>query len=172
MFKNARRSTSRRRWRVDKVTHMGEMFYGAASFDQPLGDWQVDQVTDMRWMFADANVQPPLGDWSVDNVGDFEFMFEGATSVQPAAERLEVAKVTNMRACSRAPRRSTSRLDAWSVGGVTNMQLIFNGASAFDQDLGWCVDTSVTTNNAADQRGGGGVRRPPHQTKTGSAPWS
>ena len=34
-------------------------------------------------------------------------------------------------------------ISAWDTSGVTWMQGMFNGASAFDQDLGWCVDDNV-----------------------------
>jgi len=30
---------------------MDEMFYGASSFNQPLNDWNVSNVTDMKQMF-------------------------------------------------------------------------------------------------------------------------
>ena len=33
-------------WKVDQVTNMHGMFMGAAAFNQPLGAWKVDQVTD------------------------------------------------------------------------------------------------------------------------------
>jgi len=33
---------------------MENMFYGAEAFNQPLSDWQIDEVTDMFGMFYDA----------------------------------------------------------------------------------------------------------------------
>ena len=42
-------------WKVDQVTDMNSMFWGAAAFDQPLGAWKVEQVTEMLWMFARAH---------------------------------------------------------------------------------------------------------------------
>ena len=30
-------------------------------------------------------------------------------------------------------------IGAWDISGVKNMAGMFRGASAFDQDLGWCV---------------------------------
>ena len=37
-------------WRVDNVTDMREMFAYASSFNQPLNDWRVDKVTNMQYM--------------------------------------------------------------------------------------------------------------------------
>ena len=34
-------------------------------------------------------------------------------------------------------------IGAWDTSGVTTMRYMFNGAAAFDQDLGWCMDDDV-----------------------------
>jgi len=45
------------------------MFYGASAFNQPIGGWNVDKVTDMGWMFRGASAfNQPIGGWRVDNV--------------------------------------------------------------------------------------------------------
>ena len=36
-----------------------------------------------------------------------------------------------------------STVGAWTVDSVTNMTYMFRDASAFDQDLGWCVNEDV-----------------------------
>ena len=36
----------------------------------------------------------------------------------------------------------------WAVHSVTDMGGMFTGASAFDQDLGWCVDDDVDLTDA------------------------
>ena len=37
-------------------------------------------------------------------------------------------------------------IGAWDTSGVTTMRWMFVGASAFDQDLGWCLDDDVDLN--------------------------
>ena len=55
-------------WRVDKVTDMRLMFAYASAFNQPLNDWRVDKVTNMGGMFINASAfNQPLNDWRVDN---------------------------------------------------------------------------------------------------------
>ena len=36
---------------MSKVTNMSEMFNGASSFNQPLNNWDVSNVRNMRYMF-------------------------------------------------------------------------------------------------------------------------
>ena len=45
---------------------MGGMFRHATSFNQPLNDWDVSNVTDMEQMFLDAtSFNQPLNNWNV-----------------------------------------------------------------------------------------------------------
>ena len=39
-------------------------------------------------------------------------------------------------------------IGAWNTSGVTTMEKMFYRASAFDQDLGWCVDMDVDLGDA------------------------
>ena len=36
-------------------------------------------------------------------------------------------------------------IGGWAVDSVKDMSWMFTGASAFDQDLGWCLDRGVRT---------------------------
>ena len=57
------------------------MFNGAKAFNQPIGGWNVDNVTDMSCMFAGAAAfNQELGDWRVDKVEDTSYMFWEASS--------------------------------------------------------------------------------------------
>ena len=52
------------------------MFFCAFAFNQPLGQWNVANVTTMELMFADASAfNQPLGQWNVANVTTMENMF-------------------------------------------------------------------------------------------------
>ena len=39
-------------WNTEKVTDMNAMFYRASAFNQDIGSWNTAQVTDMQSMFV------------------------------------------------------------------------------------------------------------------------
>ena len=53
-----------------QVTNMAGMFYNAAAFNQPLGDWTVDQVTNMDVMFEGAAAMASKPPWYSDDDED------------------------------------------------------------------------------------------------------
>ena len=56
---------------------MNSMFEGAYSFNQPIGDWNVSNVRDMRNMFFGATrFNQPIGNWNVSNVRNMRNMFK------------------------------------------------------------------------------------------------
>ena len=70
-----------RNWDVSNVTNMRWMFVDAEAFNQPLNKWNVSKVKDMESMFEGASsFNQPLNKWNVSNVTRMARMFMGATS--------------------------------------------------------------------------------------------
>jgi surface protein len=65
-------------WDVSSVTDMRGMFIDAFAFSQPLADWDVSSVTDMHDMFGFAHdFNQSLADWNVSTDIDKSFLFTG-----------------------------------------------------------------------------------------------
>ncbi|NLB63924.1 MAG: BspA family leucine-rich repeat surface protein [Fibrobacter sp.] len=65
-------------FRSEKVTNLEGVFAGASSFNQSLSYWDVDNVTNMKNMFAETPFDQDLGNWKVNQVTDMTDMFRNA----------------------------------------------------------------------------------------------
>ena len=84
-------------WDVSNVTNMSEMFRGNLVFNQPIGDWDVSNVTNMFYMFhAAEGFNQPIGDWDVSNVTDMRYIFGNAYSFNQPIGNWDVSNVTSM----------------------------------------------------------------------------
>ena len=51
------------------MTNMESMFFLSTSFNQPIGNWDVSNVTNMYWMFRGAeSFNQNIGNWNVSSV--------------------------------------------------------------------------------------------------------
>ncbi|MFD2200989.1 BspA family leucine-rich repeat surface protein [Shivajiella indica] len=127
----------------------------STDFNQPIGNWDVSNVTDMSYLFAanfllDWNLDPkpsqfnqPLEHWDVSKVTNMNTMFGVSLFNQPI-EAWDVSNVTDMSfmfygAVFNQP------IENWDVGKVTNMSHMFGSLpdvynARFNQPIGkWNV---------------------------------
>jgi surface protein len=107
-------------WDVSNVTNMDYMFFQATTFNQPLSGWNVSNVTDMKFMFVDTPFNYPIGNWSVSNVTDMGDMFNGCSSFNQPIGSWDVSNVTNMERMFRFAIDFNQDIGSWNVSGVTN----------------------------------------------------
>ena len=71
-------------WNTEKVTNMGVMFDGAFAFNQDIGSWNTEKVTNMEAMFADASAfNQDISSWIGTAATTAQTnMFSGATAFQ------------------------------------------------------------------------------------------
>lgn len=112
------------------VTDMSSLFDGEYQFNQPIGYWDVGNVTNMRRMFRSSSFNQPIGNWDVSNVSSMDEMFKDSKFNQPIGN-WNVSKVNNMMGMfSRSPFNQS--LNTWDVSNVKNMSMMFSNSNPTD----------------------------------------
>jgi surface protein len=131
-------------WDVSNVTDMRGMFFNT-TFNQPINNWDVSKVLDTRWMFSYSLFNQPLGNWIVSNVIDMGNMFRTSVFNQPIGN-WDVSNVTNMSAIfGESP--FNQPIGNWDVKKVSNMNGMFY-KTPFNQNISsWCVNNILSKPN-------------------------
>jgi surface protein len=132
-------------WDVSSVTTMEDMFRDASSFNRDISNWVVNNVTDMYGMFYQAtSFNEDIGSWDVRSVTDMSEMFYNATSFNGDISNWNVSSVTNMGYMFGSASAFNQNISSWNVSSATDMRAMFESASAFNQDIGTWDVSSVT----------------------------
>jgi surface protein len=139
-------------WNVSNVTNMWCMFAGAKEFNQPIGMWNVSSVKTMSGTFHGATAfNQPIGDWSVGNVINMENMFSTAESFNQPIGEWDVSKVVTMLGMFQSAKSFNQPIGKWDVAKVRRMVCMFNHAAAFNQPLHtWRVSAWVDVTEMFD----------------------
>jgi surface protein len=97
------------------ITDMSELFMLKAKFNQPIGRWDVSDVTNMRYMFAGYNGKRPI--------------CSGWTSVEYDDGKCpdSYGRIRSM--------KFNQDISKWDVSSVTNMEAMFSHAAQFSQPI-------------------------------------
>jgi surface protein len=108
------------KWDTSKVTDMSWMFYDANNFNQDISNWNTSNVIDMSKMFYNANeFNEDIGGWDTSNVTIMTQMFQGAEEFN-------------------------QDIGCWDTSNVTNMSNMFSHANIFNKDIGEWNTSKVT----------------------------
>jgi surface protein len=132
-------------WDVSNVTTMARMFQSATSFNRNIGNWDVGNVTNMWGMFLGASLfDQDISGWDVSSVTAMGFMFRDASSFNQDIGGWDVSSVTTMNSMFENASSFNQDIGGWDVSSVTNMQFMFSRASSFNRNIGGWDVSSVT----------------------------
>lgn len=124
---------------TSRITDMSNLIFGCGDdFNQPIGNWDVSNVTDMSFMFyvecGLSQFNQDISHWDVSNVINMEGMLGGSASFAQDLNQWDVSNVTNM-ARMFVYSSFNQPINNWDVSNVTNMQSMFYHNYQFNQDI-------------------------------------
>ena len=138
-----------------RVTDMYNLFLCYEEFNQPVGNWDVSNVTNMSGMFysecSASLFNQDIGLWDVSNVTDMSYMFGGGagnSNDRPFNQDIsqwDVSNVTSMNNMFEGAASFNQPIGNWNVSNVTDMSYMFTHAQSYNQPINnW--DVSNVTN--------------------------
>ncbi len=124
-------------WNTQNVNNMRDMFFYAEQFNQPIGDWNTQNVVDMGGMFWEArSFDQPLGNWNTQKVNIMDYMFDGAITFNQPIGDWNTKNVTTMLSMFSRARSFNQPIGNWNTENVTIMDNMFYSARSFNQPIG------------------------------------
>lgn len=146
-------------WDTSNATNMIAMFFGDYSFNQPVGYWNVANVTDISFMFwsmgwTGATIfNQDISNWNTSKVTTMQSLFQGTKyfnqpihtrTWEDGIVRWDTSRVTNMALMFAASESFDQDISNWNTSSVTTMYGMFDNASSFNQPINtWTWEDGV-----------------------------
>ena len=129
---------------TNKIKNMSFLFskgakFGLSNFNGDISQWDVSNVTDMKYMFAHSDFNGNISEWDVSNVRDMECMFE-YSKFNGDLSKWDISKVKDMSHMFEHSEFNNDSICNWDVSNVGNMMSMFR-TSPFNHDISnWQVN--------------------------------
>ena len=131
---------------LSECTSLAYMFNFRGEFNEPIGNWDVSNVTDMQNMFNRTNFNQPLNNWDVSKVTNMSTMFQFCDNFNQPLNNWDVSNVTNMSTMFRHT-AFNQPLNNWGISNVVTMEKMF-ASTPFNQSLNnWDVSNVTDMNH-------------------------
>ncbi|WP_282050569.1 BspA family leucine-rich repeat surface protein [Maribacter aquivivus] len=137
-------------WDTANVRQMGQLFYLAENFDQPIGRWNVANVRDMTNMFGEAKIfNQDIGEWSTNNVVFMTSMFANAKLFNQNIANWNLDNVYSISNMFSGTEQFNQNISDWQLENVTELGGVFYNAKSFNQDISqWNVSKAINLGGA------------------------
>ena len=135
-------------WDISNVTTIADMFNNASTFNQNIGSWNTSKVTNMSNLFYRAYAfNQHIGLWDTSKVSNMYSLFSRATVFNQNISLWNTSMVTNMGGTFYYSAFNES-VGSWNTSNVTNMSAMFMGATVFNKPIGtWNTSNVIDMNS-------------------------
>ena len=131
---------------LSDVSSMNQMFRGASSFNQGIGNWDLANVRSVSGMFFNASsFNQDIGNWDVSNINNMTNLFFGAALFNQNISSWEVGKNLYMDGIFSGATSFNQDISSWDVGQAISFNYMFSHATSFNQNIdNWDVSNAST----------------------------
>jgi len=121
---------------TSKITNMSGWFQDVDYQIESIFDWDTSNVTDMSYLFANAQIKPSLAGWDVSRVTDMSYMFQNTDyALADYMDNWDTSKVTTMKGMFEGADRFNGSVENWNTSNVSDMSFMFHNAKQFNRDI-------------------------------------
>lgn len=112
-----------------------------------MNNWDVSNVTNMFYSFANTAFNADISNWDVSNVTSFSRCFQGCSNFNQDISSWDMSSVTDASFMLYYATSFNQPIGSWNLTSATNLYQMLIGASSFNQNIGgWSLRTASTPN--------------------------
>lgn len=130
-------------------TSLQQLFFGCTALtgNSSMNNWDVSNVTNMLYAFANTAFSADISNWDVSNVTSFSRCFQGCSNFNSNISSWDMSSVTDASFMLYSATSFNQPIGGWDLTSATNIYQMLLGTSSFNQNIGgWSLRTASTPN--------------------------